>query len=221
MKKIIFALVLGFSTLMQAQNTVSGTVADSNNKALQGVSIYIQELQKGTLSDANGNYSLTNLPNGNVSISFALMGYGTQNKTIVNAQRQNRLNVQLEPTIFQMDEVVVATAFNKLQSQNVMKVEHETIKNLTRKGTATLIEGLATIPGVAQVSTGTSIGKPVIRGLSGNRVLVYSQGVRVENQQFGDEHGLGLNDSGIESVEVIKGPASLLYGSDEIGRAHV
>lgn len=210
-------MVLGLSTLMQAQNTVSGTVTDSNNKALQGVSIYIQELQKGTLSDANGNYSLTNLPNGNVSISFALMGYGTQNKTIVNAQRQNRLDVQLEPTIFQMDEVVVATAFNKLQSQNVMKVEHETIKNLTRKGTATLIEGLATIPGVAQVSTGTSIGKPVIRGLSGNRVLVYSQGVRVENQQFGDEHGLGLNDSGIESVEVIKGPASLLYGSDALG----
>ena len=217
MKKIIFALVLGLSTLMQAQNTVSGTVTDPNNKALQGVSIYIQELQKGTLSDANGNYSLTNLPNGNVSISFALMGYGTQNKTIVNAQRQNRLDIHLEPTIFQMDEVVVATAFNKLQSQNVMKVEHETIKNLTRKGTATLIEGLATIPGVAQVSTGTSIGKPVIRGLSGNRVLVYSQGVRVENQQFGDEHGLGLNDSGIESVEVIKGPASLLYGSDALG----
>jgi iron complex outermembrane receptor protein len=63
-----------------------------------------------------------------------------------------------------------------------MKVEHATIKELT-KGTATLIEGLATIPGVSQVSTGTSIGKPVIRGLS-NRVLVYSQGVRMENQQL-------------------------------------
>jgi iron complex outermembrane receptor protein len=98
-----------------------------------------------------------------------------------------------------------------------MKVEHETIKELQQKGTATLIEGLATIPGVSQVSTGTSIGKPVIRGLSGNRVLVYSQGVRMENQQFGDEHGLGLNDAGVESVEVIKGPASLLYGSDALG----
>jgi iron complex outermembrane receptor protein len=91
------------------------------------------------------------------------------------------------------------------------------MKNLSRKGTSTLIEGLATIPGVSQVSTGASIGKLVIRGLSGNRVLVYSQGVRVENQQFGDEHGLGLNDAGVESVEVIKGPASLLYGSDALG----
>jgi iron complex outermembrane receptor protein len=98
-----------------------------------------------------------------------------------------------------------------------MKVEHQRMKSLQQKGTATLIEGLATIPGVSQVSTGTSIGKPVIRGLSGNRVLVYSQGVRLENQQFGDEHGLGLNDAGVESVEVIKGPASLLYGSDALG----
>ena len=118
---------------------------------------------------------------------------------------------------FVLDEVIVSTAFNKIQSQNVMKVEHSTIKELQQKGTSTLIEGLATIPGVSQVSTGTSIGKPVIRGLSGNRVLVYSQGVRIENQQFGDEHGLGLNDAGIESVEVIKGPASLLYGSDALG----
>ena len=117
-----------------------------------------------------------------------------------------------------MEEVKISSnAFNKIQSQNVMKIEHKTIKELQQKGAATLMEGLASIPGVAQVSTGTSIGKPVIRGLSGNRVLVYTQGVRLENQQFGEEHGLGLSDSGIESVEVIKGPASLLYGSDALG----
>ena len=139
--------------------------------------------------------------------------------TMLQAQKATEKN---QDTIhktkpFVLDEVIVSTAFNKIQSQNMMKVEHESIKELQQKGTATLIEGLATIPGVSQISTGTSIGKPVIRGLSGNRVLVYSQGVRIENQQFGDEHGLGLNDAGIESVEVIKGPASLLYGSDALG----
>jgi iron complex outermembrane receptor protein len=119
---------------------------------------------------------------------------------------------------FVMDEVKISSnAFNKIQSQNVMKIEHKSIKELQQKGAATLMEGLASIPGVSQISTGTSIGKPVIRGLSGNRVLVYTQGVRLENQQFGEEHGLGLSDSGIESVEVIKGPASLLYGSDALG----
>lgn len=217
MKKIIITLILGFSAMLQAQNTVSGTVRDGANKPIIGVSVYAPELHKGTTTDANGKYILDNLPNGNLNITFVFVGFSNQNKTITNLQKENILDVVLEETLFQMDEVIVSTAFNKIQSQNVMKVEHEKMVDLQRKGTATLIEGLATISGVSQVSTGTSIGKPVIRGLSGNRVLVYSQGVRMENQQFGDEHGLGLNDSGIESVEVIKGPASLLYGSDALG----
>lgn len=217
MKKIIITLILGFSAMLQAQNKVSGTVRDGANKPIIGVSVYAPELHKGTTTDANGKYTLSNLPNGNLNITFVFVGFLNQNKTLTNLQKENTLDVILEETLFQMDEVIVSTAFNKIQSQNVMKVEHEKMDDLQRKGTATLIEGLATIPGVSQVSTGTSIGKPVIRGLSGNRVLVYSQGVRMENQQFGDEHGLGLNDSGIESVEVIKGPASLLYGSDALG----
>jgi iron complex outermembrane receptor protein len=217
MKKFIITLFLGFSAMLQAQNTLSGIVTDKNNQPIKGVSVYASELHKGTVTDENGKYTFTNLPNGNLKLTFTFVGFGTQNKTITALQKENTFNVILEETIFQMDEVIVSTAFNKIQSQNVMKVEHQSMKELQRKGTATLIEGLATIPGVSQVSTGTSIGKPVIRGLSGNRVLVYSQGVRMENQQFGDEHGLGLNDSGIESVEVIKGPASLLYGSDALG----
>ena len=203
--------------MLQAQNTLSGTVTDLRNQPIKGVSVYASELHKGTTTDENGKYTFSNLPTRNLKISFTFVGFATQNKTINSLQKENALDIILEEAIFEMDEVIVSTAFNKIQSQNVMKVEHESIKNLQRKGTATLIEGLATIPGVSQVSTGTSIGKPVIRGLSGNRVLVYSQGVRIENQQFGDEHGLGLNDSGIESVEVIKGPASLLYGSDALG----
>ncbi|SDW00533.1 iron complex outermembrane recepter protein [Flavobacterium degerlachei] len=208
---------MGFSAMLQAQNTVSGKVTNMLNQPIKGVSVYAPELHQGTTTDDNGNYILANLPNRSLKLSFVFVGFSNQNKTIQNLQKENTLNIILEETIFEMDEVIVSTAFNKIQSQNVMKVEHETIKELQQKGTATLIEGLATIPGVSQVSTGTSIGKPVIRGLSGNRVLVYSQGVRMENQQFGDEHGLGLNDAGVESVEVIKGPASLLYGSDALG----
>ena len=217
MKKFIIALFLGISALLQAQNTISGTVTDMFNQPIKGVSVSISELHKGTTTDENGKYQFSNLPNKTLKINFTMLGFATKNQSVSIGSNENILNVLLEEAIFEMDEVIVSTAFNKIQSQNVMKVEHETIKNLQRKGTSTLIEGLATIPGVSQVSTGASIGKPVIRGLSGNRVLVYSQGVRIENQQFGDEHGLGLNDAGVESVEVIKGPASLLYGSDALG----
>lgn len=217
MKKIITLFIIGFSALLSAQNSLTGTVTDLKNQPLIGVAIYIPELHKGTITDENGNYSVTNLPNGKIRISFTYFGSASQYKIINLQQKESVLDIALDETTFQIDEVIVSTAFNKIQSQNVMKVEHSTMKELQQKGTATLIEGLATIAGLSQVSTGTSIGKPVIRGLSGNRVLVYSQGVRIENQQFGDEHGLGLNDAGIESVEVIKGPASLLYGSDALG----
>lgn len=217
MKNFIITLILGFSTILSAQNSVTGKITDARNQPIIGVSVYAPELHKGTSTDENGKYTLSNIPTGTAKLTFVFTGFATQNKTINVLKKENTLDIILEETILHMDEVIVSTAFNKIQSQNVMKVEHSTIKELQQKGTSTLIEGLTTIPGVSQVSTGTSIGKPVIRGLSGNRVLVYSQGVRIENQQFGDEHGLGLNDAGIESVEVIKGPASLLYGSDALG----
>jgi iron complex outermembrane recepter protein len=217
MKQFLVALFLGLSIVASAQNKIIGTITDNLNKPLSRVTISIPEVHKETISDENGKYSLTNLPSGKFKIVFSFVGFATQSQDVVINQKETTISIQLVEDFHQMDEVIISTAFNKLQSQNVMKVEHQSMKALQQKGTSTLIEGLATIPGVSQVSTGTSIGKPVIRGLSGNRVLVYSQGVRLENQQFGEEHGLGLNDAGVESVEVIKGPASLLYGSDAIG----
>ena len=217
MKNFIIALFLGLSLFSYAQNKINGIITDEKNLPLIGVLVSLPELHKETVSDEKGNYDLKNLPNGNFKLSFKYVGYQNQTRDIEIKQKITTVNVVLTEEFHQIDEVIISTAFNKLQSQNVMKVEHESIKSMQQKGTTTLIEGLATIPGVSQVSTGTSIGKPVIRGLSGNRVLVYSQGVRMENQQFGEEHGLGLNDAGVESVEVIKGPASLLYGSDAIG----
>jgi iron complex outermembrane receptor protein len=217
MKTYIVTLLLGFSCFLHAQNSISGKVTDANNNPLVGVTVDATDTHKATKTDENGEYTLTQLPNGDVSLVFTYIGFATQIKKIVKIQNTQTLDVVLVEMPFQMDEVIVSTPFSKLQSQNVMKIDKESIKSMQEKGSATLIEGLATIPGVSQVSTGTSIGKPVIRGLSGNRVLVYSQGVRLENQQFGDEHGLGLNDAGVENVEVIKGPASLLYGSDALG----
>ncbi|WP_281227570.1 TonB-dependent receptor [Flavobacterium aquiphilum] len=217
MKRYIVALFLGLTAFLQAQNSITGKVTDSKNNSLAGVIVDASDLHKSTKTDENGVYTLTALPNGNLTLVFSSVGFATQNKKIEKVQNTQTLDVVMEELAFQMDEVIVSTPFSKLQSQNVMKIDRESVKTMQEKGSATLIEGLATIPGVSQVSTGTSIGKPVIRGLSGNRVLVYTQGIRLENQQFGDEHGLGLNDAGVENVEVIKGPASLLYGSDALG----
>lgn len=214
MKNILIALLLGGYAIANAQN-LSGIVSDETGP-LPGVSIYIPELQKGTVSDNDGFYEIRNLPISSIQITFTYLGFGTQTK-FIKIQESTLLNIELVANAHQMDEVVVSSLFNRLQSENVMKVDYVSVQNLQQQGGASLAESIVSIPGVSQVSTGSSIGKPVIRGLTGNRVLVYTQGIRLENQQFGDEHGLGLSDSGIESVEVIKGPASLLYGSDALG----
>ncbi|ESU29803.1 TonB-dependent receptor [Flavobacterium limnosediminis JC2902] len=217
MKSFLTALFIGFSILAFGQNALNGTISDHHNKPIESVTVAIPELHRETISDSIGRYIFNDLPNGNFSLTFSSIGYANKTMTISLNQKEATLNITLEETATHMDEMIVSTVFNKVQSQNVMKVEHQSVKQLQQKGATTLVEGLSTIPGVSQISTGTSIGKPVIRGLSGNRVLVYSQGIRMENQQFGEEHGLGMSDAGVESVEVIKGPASLLYGSDALG----
>lgn len=106
MKKLIFALVVSCTALMQAQNTVSGKITDANNKTLSGVSVYIQELQKGTLSKPDGTYSLTNVPKGTISISYALAGYGTQHKTVTDSQKQRIINVQLAAAVLKWTKLL-------------------------------------------------------------------------------------------------------------------
>lgn len=217
MKIYLTLFLIAISYISLAQQKISGTVTDTNNKPIFGAEIFIEELQKGTSTNENGYYELTKLPDNTIHIIVNYLGFETQIKTVKLIDENTIINFSLEEAVFNMDEIIISTPFNKLQSENVMKVDRATVQQLKSKGAATLIEGVSMLPGVSQVSTGTGIGKPVIRGLRGNRVLVYSQGIRLENQQFGDEHGLGIDDSSIESVEVIKGPASLLYGSDALG----
>lgn len=212
---LLFAL---FITYGQAQNTLEGSIVNSENKTpLPMVQIYFPQLEKGAVSNNDGKFTISGLPTGSYKIVAAYIGYTTYSKTISINEGSNSLEIVLTPSAIEMEEVIVSTPFHKLQRENVMKVERADVSDLKTKGAVTLSDGITNIPGVESLSTGLGIGKPVIRGLSSNRVLVYTQGVRLENQQFGDEHGLGVSDAGIESIEIIKGPASLLYGSDALG----
>ena len=87
-------------------------------------------------------------------------------------------------------------------------------RELTQVTASNLIDALSKNPGVSQVSTGPSISKPVIRGLGYNRVVVLNDGIRQEGQQWGDEHGIEIDEYSVQKVEILKGPASLIYGSD-------
>lgn len=115
-------------------------------------------------------------------------------------------------------ENYTVTGFNNIQSgQTALNLEAYNLQKINDKLPMNLSDALAKIPGISQMTTGASISKPVVRGLFGNRVLILLSGARFDNQQWQDEHGLGLSQIGIDRVEIIKGPASILYGSDAVG----
>ncbi|MBT8294048.1 MAG: carboxypeptidase-like regulatory domain-containing protein, partial [Eudoraea sp.] len=218
MKYIFSILFISFYFNTNAQCTLRGNIsAEDSSSPLEQVSVYLPQIEKGSVTGDNGEYAMNNLPVGTYKIIASFMGYQTFSSEITLTEGINTLDIVLLPSAIEMEEVIVSTPFHKLQRENVMKVEQAKVVALRKMGAITLADGITNIPGVESVSTGIGIGKPVIRGLSSNRVLVYSQSIRLENQQFGDEHGLGIGASGVESVEVIKGPASLLYGSDALG----
>lgn len=218
--KTYFLLFLVVCTITgtTAQNSISGKITSATDSTPIVANIYFPQLEKGTVSSLDGSFSIKNIPDGTFTIVYSALGFATVSEKIVFSENASvEKTIQLSESAVEMEEVIVSTPFHKLQGENVMKVERVSTDNLSKKGTVTLAEGITNIAGVSSISTGVGIGKPVIRGLSANRVLTYTQGIRLENQQFGDEHGLGVNEAGIESVEVIKGPASLLYGSDALG----
>jgi iron complex outermembrane receptor protein len=219
MKKYIFLIILmGFTTMSFAQNSVSGTIKNENNETISNVEISVSDAAIQTKSNEKGQFEIKNLPIGKLILVFKKDKFEIKSEAIsIGNQEQKILDIILENEEHHIDEILVSSVFNKTQNENVVKIDHINLKQIQNEGAINLSDALATNPGVSVVSTGVSIGKPVIRGLSGNRVLTYAQGIRLENQQFGEEHGLGLNSNGQESVEIIKGPASLLYGSDAMG----
>jgi len=215
MKYFINSLILFISLSGFAQHKISGNITDQKTlEPLPDVNIYIESLNTGTTTNSSGYFNLESLPTGNYNLYISYLGYQGIQENIKLSSDLN-INFQLHQTGLELEGVLISAPFHKLQKDNVMKVEKIKTADLTNANN--LSEQLIQVPGVNQISTGGGIGKPVIRGLSSNRVLVYTQGVRLENQQFGEEHGIGVSTAGIESVEIIKGPASLLYGSDAIG----
>ena len=117
----------------------------------------------------------------------------------------------------ELDEVILSLPFSQDKGKSVIKVEKINLNDINPILRSYISKSLSKLPGISIISTGPGISKPSIRGLSSNRVITYVQGVRLENQQWGDEHGLGISTSGINSIELIKGPSYVTYGSDAMG----
>lgn len=212
-KSFVFLVLILLSCKAFSQ---TGTVIDKATKQpLEACSVYFPDDHAGTTTSKDGTFSLKNYLSSHLTMQFSMEGYKALSITMTILD--SNYVFELEPSHLHFHEVIVSASKGKLQNDNITHVERREMNELRSQGAGSLVQALASISGVEQRATGIGIGKPVIRGLSGNRIVVYAQDIRQENQQWGDEHGLGIGDLGIEAVEVIKGPSSLLYGSDALG----
>lgn len=203
--------------ITNAQNKITGKITDQNNLPLVGATIFIPDMNKGTVSNSNGKFEIFNLPNGKIKIQFSFMGYTNRIETVVLNGKSLELNITMTQTAIEAEEIVVSGGYNSTQHENAVKIDVLKLNSLTTKNTPNFTEALTQVPGVDMISKGNGVSKPVIRGLSMSDILVLNNGVRFENYQYSSHHPLGIDEFGIDEVEIIKGPASLLYGSDAIG----
>lgn len=197
------------------KTTLSGKITDKiTGESLPGVSIYLPDLKTGAISKDDGTYIIDNLPQTKVFVQVNYVGYKLIAEIIDLSTTSNK-DFALEESVSELNEIVI-TGLSGASEKNRIATPITTIPpiQLLQNSATNIIDALAKQPGLAQVTTGSGISKPVIRGLGYNRVVTVNDGIRQEGQQWGDEHGIEVDEFAINKVEILKGPASLAYGSD-------
>lgn len=211
----LFIFHLRAGDVVPPEATLTGKIADKNTgEPLAGAVIYFPDLKTGTASDADGRYKIESLPRTKVLVQVSLIGYRTIIQTIDLAAISEK-DFALEYTATELNEVVV-TGLSKAAEQKRTPTPISVVSktSLLENSSTNIIDAVTNQPGVSQITTGAGISKPVIRGLGYNRVVVVNDGIRQEGQQWGDEHGVEVDEFAVNKVEILKGPASLTYGSD-------
>jgi iron complex outermembrane receptor protein len=216
---IIFLItnINGQNTARNVRASLSGKItAVQTNSSLQGASVYIPDLKTGTTADESGNYALRNLPAGRYLVEVSFVGFSSIVETI-DLSAVTKKDFVLTPSLIENETITITgVSTGTSTKRNPVPINIIRKENLFNNVATNLIDNLSKTPGVAQVSTGPAVSKPFIRGLGYNRVIVVNDGIRQEGQQWGDEHGIEIDELNASRVEVLKGPASLMYGSDAL-----
>jgi len=203
---------------LSAGNSLTGKILDEKTNApIAGASVFIRSLHSGVTTNENGVYQFARLEERNYTLEISIVGYkkivldiyvsGTSVKDFVLATSGNTM----------AEVVVTGVSRATLIRENPVSISSVSAKAIEQTIQSNVIDVLVkNVPGLNAVKTGPNISKPFIRGLGYNRVLTLYDGMRQEGQQWGDEHGIEADAYNIERAEVIKGPASLMFGSDAL-----
>jgi iron complex outermembrane receptor protein len=211
-------IFLALSADCQSKTQLTGKVTDAKTgEPLPGASIILAESKVGTTSDSSGNYRLNNIPTGHTLIEISYEGYRSVVEHLDVRNGSNTKNFGLNAAIVE-NEAVTITAVGSATSMRKAPIPITRVNKaeLLATPSTNIIDAISRQPGISQLTTGPAISKPIIRGLGYNRLVVINDGVRQEGQQWGDEHGIEIDENSVSRVEIVKGPASLIYGSDAL-----
>ena len=198
--------------------TLSGRVTTAAGTPVADVQVSLPELRRSTSTDSLGRYSIADVPAGTFTVTFQRIGYAPVARRVTSTSGDVTADVTMRETVVELTGIQVTASANATTALNSPQpVSVRAGEELRQSQAPSLGETLEGMAGVHNWSTGVGIGKPVIRGLTSNRVLVLDDGQRLETAQWGDEHSPNVETATAERIEVIRGPASVLYGSDALG----
>lgn len=201
----------------EERNSISGSIRDAaTQNPLAGATVFFPDLHVGATADDSGRYEIRNLPKGKFVLEVRYLGYATITENVLVNGAVHR-DFLMSASLIEKNEVVItgvniATELRKIPSPiSIVRKDY-----LNQNVSTNIVDAISKLPGITQLTTGPAVSKPYIRGLGYNRVVVVNDGIRQEGQQWGDEHGIEIDDYNIDKIEVLKGPASLVYGSDAL-----
>lgn len=217
LSRLLFLATVGLVQVSFAQS-LSGIVVDESNSPLLNVNVSLRALHRGTVTNDHGKFTIEKLSPGVYVVEFTLVGYKKETRSVTIASEDVNITVVLHESVLQLPGIIVTGKPQPTDilssSQSVSVVEG---RELDRFRGQNVIQALENIAGVSTYTTGAGIAKPVIRGLTSQRVLVVSDGARQEGHQWGSEHAPEIDAFDLDRIEVIRGPSSVLYGSDALG----
>lgn len=192
---------------------------DDHGQPVPYANVVVHDLNRGAVSDENGLIKLDHLPAGDFEVSISVIGYVHKSLRVIIPQQRGAIKrVVLEHTILEGSVVTVSATglpTDILHSERTVSVLEG--DDLNRNAGQSLSSTINDVPGVQMLAQGHAVNKPVIRGMSNQRIVILKDGIRMEGQQWGGHHTPEADVLSIGRIEVVRGPMGLVYGSDALG----
>ena len=211
------ALAMLWSVNAPAQ-TIAGTVR-SGRDPIVGATVRVLELDRSLRSGARGQFAFSNLPHGRYTVLVEVIGYQSATQAVQVESTAITLEFNLRPSAFALDPVVVsASPVARTASDEYQSTASRSQGELLNSAGASLSEKISDLPGVAARLNGATPSRPILRGLGDNEVLVLENGLRIGDiATFDPAHATPISAAAISRIDIVRGPATVLYGPSTIG----